>query len=170
LDSPQSPFVVSVDHIGITVRDLDAARHFYGDVLGLKVLVEATEDDSARDEQQVSSAPEDGAPEGGLYDSHHVVRRSLAFEPINGVAITLNSYPEDNLKGAPAGRLDRLGYTHLAFDVPDLAAFTDKMRALGIAPVAPGYYPDPDGNLVQVDEAGHNQRIRERIRDERRAQ
>lgn len=158
-----TPELVAVDHITITVRDMGVARRFYEDVLGLRVLTDVVVEGTTT---YGGFAVEDGkvvelgSPSGGgLYDAAHAVRHMVVFERIGGVSLSLVSHPGDELAGAPTDKLDRLGYTHLAFDVRDLDAFVARVRSLGVEPVAPGFLQDPDGNLIQVQEVGHADRI-----------
>ena len=89
----------------------------------------------------------------------------VVFERVGGVSLSLVTHPGDRVLGEPASKLDRLGYTHLAFDVRDLGAFTQRLRRLGVHPIAPGFYRDPEGNIIQVQEAGHADRIHQMYRE-----
>jgi catechol 2,3-dioxygenase-like lactoylglutathione lyase family enzyme len=169
LDTDDHPHFVAVDHITITVQEMDRARDFYTNVLGLRVLTDVTVEGEMTYggfAVQDGEVVELGRASGGVaYDRPHAVRRMIVFERIGGVSLTLVTHPGDELGGQPAVRLDRLGYTHLAFDVKDLGAFTERMRAHGVEPLAPGFYPDPEGNLIQVQEAGHADRIHQLYRE-----
>jgi len=165
----QHPDFVSVDHITITVQDMEGTKHFYTELLGLRVLTDVTVDGWTT---YGGFAVEDGkvvelhtASDGKVYDRAHAVRRMVIFERIGGVSLTLIAHPGDELEGQPAVKLDRLGYTHLAFDVRDLDAFVARMRALGVEPVAPGFFQDPEGNLIQIQETGHSDRIHQLYHD-----
>lgn len=163
----QSDFV-AVDHMTITVQDVDTVKHFYSELLGLRVITDVTVDGwttfggfAINDGEVVELGT---SSDGTVYDAPHAKRRMVIFERIGGVSLTLVSHPGDELGGAPADKLDRLGYTHLAFDVRDLDAFVARMRSLGVEPVAPGFFRDPEGNLVQIQESGHADRIHELYR------
>jgi catechol 2,3-dioxygenase-like lactoylglutathione lyase family enzyme len=163
------PDFVCVDHITITVQDMDGARHFYSDKLGLRVLTDVTVDGWTT---YGGFAVEDGevvelgqASDGAPYDRPHAKRRMIVFERIGGVSLTLITHPGDELAGEPAVKLDRLGYTHLAFDVHDLSAFVSRMRSNGVEPLAPGFFRDPEGNLIQIQESGHADRIHQLYRE-----
>jgi catechol 2,3-dioxygenase-like lactoylglutathione lyase family enzyme len=165
----QHPEFVGVDHITITVQDIDRAKHFYVEKLGLRVLTDVTVDGSTtyggfavEEGEVVELAP---ASDGTAYDRPHDKRRMIVFERIGGVSLTLITHPGDELGGEPAVKLDRLGYTHLAFDVHDLSAFVSRMRSLGVDPVAPGFFQDPEGNLIQIQESGHADRIHQLYRE-----
>jgi catechol 2,3-dioxygenase-like lactoylglutathione lyase family enzyme len=163
------PHFVAVDHVTITVQEMDRAKDFYSGVLGLRVLTDVTVEGettyggfAVRDGEVVELGRASG---GAAYDRPHPIRRMIVFERIGGVSLTLVTHPGDRLEGQPAVRLDRLGYTHLAFDVRDLSAFADRMRSHGVEPLAPGFYPDPEGNLIQVQETGHADRIHQLYRE-----
>jgi catechol 2,3-dioxygenase-like lactoylglutathione lyase family enzyme len=163
------PDFVAVDHVTITVQDMDRVVGFYTGVLGLRALTDVTVDG---DTTYGGFAIQDGevvelgrASNGTAYDRPHIKRRMVVFERVGGVSLSLVTHPGDELLGQPASKLDRLGYTHLAFDVRDLGAFTEKLQRLGVDPIAPGFYRDPEGNIVQVQEAGHADRIHQMYRD-----
>jgi catechol 2,3-dioxygenase-like lactoylglutathione lyase family enzyme len=160
---------VAVDHITITVQDVEAARHFYADLMGLRVLTDVTVDGptafggfAVQDGQVVELS---NSSDGTVYDHEHATRRHIIFERVGGVSLSLNSHPGDVLAGDAARKLDRVGYTHLAFNVRDLEAFVARMRSLGVEPVAPGFFRDPEGNLVQIQEADDADRIHQMYRD-----
>ncbi len=161
--------LVGIDHITITVRDIEAATRFYEDVVGLRVLTNVRVDGEStfggfavQDGEVVELAT---ASEGAIYDSVHAIRRMVIFERVGGISLTLIGHPGDELGGRPSEKLDRLGYTHLAFDVRNLDAFFAKARSLGVEPPAPGFLQDPDGNLIQFQEVGQSARIHQLYRD-----
>jgi catechol 2,3-dioxygenase-like lactoylglutathione lyase family enzyme len=165
----EHPEFVAIDHITITVQDIDCVKHFYSDLLGLRVLTDVSVDGSTT---YGGFAVEQGrivelaaASNDALYDRPHARRRMVVFERIGGVSLTLITHPGDELQGAPAEKLDRIGYTHLAFDVRDLDAFIARMRSQGVEPAAPGFFQDPEGNLIQVQEVGHADRIHRLYRE-----
>jgi catechol 2,3-dioxygenase-like lactoylglutathione lyase family enzyme len=141
------PEFVSVDHISLTVRDMDAAKHFYADLVGLPVLTDVTVDDHAS-----------GTP---IYDMEHRKRRMVVFERVGGVSLALISHPGDELQGEPIEMLDRVGWTHFAFIVRNLDGFMKRMESLGVPPVAKGFLRDPEGNLIQFEEPGDADRIKQ---------
>jgi catechol 2,3-dioxygenase-like lactoylglutathione lyase family enzyme len=161
--------LVAVDHMTVTVRDIEVSKRFYQDVLGLRILTDVRVDGEST---FGGFAVEDGkvvelatASDGAIYDGVHAVRRMVVFERIGGVSLTLIGHPGDELGGTPSEKLDRLGYTHLAFDVRDIEAFLARIRSLGVEPSAPGFLQDPDGNLIQFQEVGHADRIHQLYRD-----
>ncbi len=165
----EGPQVIAVDHITITVRDMAKAKRFYEEVLGLRTLTDVRVDGEST---FGGFAVEDGkvvelatASEGSIYDGVHGVRHMIIFERIGGTSLTLIAHPGDELGGSPAEKLDRLGYTHLAFDVADLDAFIARARSLGVEPPAPGFLQDPDGNLIQFQQVGQADRIHQLYHD-----
>jgi catechol 2,3-dioxygenase-like lactoylglutathione lyase family enzyme len=165
----EHPDFVSVDHVTITVQDIDTVKRFYSDLIGLRVLTDVSVDGSttyggfAVEQGQVVEVAV--ASNDSVYDQPHARRRMVVFERVGGVSLTLITHPGDELRGAPADKLDRLGYTHLAFDVRDLDAFVARMRSHGVEVVAPGFFQDPEGNLIQIQEVGHADRIHQLYRE-----
>ncbi len=168
-DLVEHPEFVSVDHVTITVQDIDAVKHFYSDLIGLRVLTDVSVDGSTT---YGGFAVERGevvelvaASNDSIYDRPHARRRMVVFERVGGVSLTLITHPGDELEGAGADKLDRLGYTHLAFDVRDLDSFVSRIRSRGVEPIAPGFFRDPEGNLIQIQQVGHADRIHQLYRD-----
>lgn len=163
--------LVAIDHITITVQDMAAVKDFYERVIGLPVetdVVVEGEDTAGgfalQGDDMVELNTDTGAP---IFDQAHGVRHMVIFERVGGTGtrLTLITHPGDTLGGAPTDKLDRLGYTHLALDVRDLEAFTERVRMLGVEPAAPGFYRDPEGNIVQVQQVGHADRIHDLYRE-----
>ena len=168
----EHPELVAIDHITITVQDMAAVRDFYERVIGLRVETDVTVDGEGtyggfalQDGEVVELNMDSGAP---IFDQAHAVRHMVIFERIGGTGtrLTLISHPGDTLGGATTDKLDRLGYTHLALDVRDLDAFVARLRASGVEPAAPGFYRDPEGNIIQVQEVGHADRIHDLYREQ----
>ena len=143
--------VSRIDHVGITVSDLDRALGFYRDLLGLRVNA-----DSTVDEPEVAELL-------GL-DSARI--RIVDLDSGDGRIVELIQYLE------PKGR--RLAYdssdaatAHVAFTVDDLGAVRERLRAAGativsrraITIIEPGgsfdgaiclYVRDPDGMILEL--------------------
>jgi catechol 2,3-dioxygenase-like lactoylglutathione lyase family enzyme len=138
-----SEFSISgVDHIGITVRDMDASVRFYRDLLGLHMVCDV----------EVSHRP-GRAP--GIYSSSHSRRRFALFATGSGPNLALNGHPGDELPGEPIPA-DGVGINHVSLVVSDLAALTERLVAAGIESPGPGWFVDPDGTLVQFEEPGYS--------------
>ena len=96
---------VSIDHITITVQDIDSVKHFYADLLGLRVVTDVSVDGSTT---YGGFAVEQGeivelaaASNNAVYDRPHARRRMVVFERIGGVSLTLITHPGDELEGTP---------------------------------------------------------------------
>ena len=159
----EHPDFTAVDHVTITVKDMAAAKHFYADILGLGVKTDVTVEGEStfggfaiQDGKLVEVVTASG---GAVYDGVHGIRHMVVFERVGGVSLSLIAHPGDELTGTPSEKLDRLGYTHLAFDVRDLPSLLTRLKAQGVVESAPGFIQDPDGNLIQLQQVGHADQI-----------
>ena len=141
-----APEYLSVDHISITVTDMDASVRFYAEQLGLPVKADVTVDD------KVSNNPEYRP----LYNASHPQRRLVMLGPVSGATIALIAHPGDDLQGEASPKLDAVGLNHFALTVRDLPGLVARMRSFGVEPVAQGYFADPDGNLIQFEGPGES--------------
>jgi catechol 2,3-dioxygenase-like lactoylglutathione lyase family enzyme len=143
--------VSRIDHVGITVSDLDRALGFYRDVLGLRVIADATVT-----EPEVAE----------LLGLDSVQLRIADLDSGDGRIVELIQYVQ------PKGR--RIAYessdsatAHIAFTVDDLAALRDRLTSAGATMVSrqpitinePGgafdgaicfYVRDPDGVILEL--------------------
>jgi len=143
--------VSRIDHIGITVSDVDRALSFYRDVLGLRVIADGTVT-----EPEVAE----------LLGLDSVQLRIADLDSGDGRIVELIQYVQ------PKGR--RIAYessdsatAHIAFTVDDLAAVRDRLTSAGAAMVSrqpitidePGgafdgaicfYVRDPDGIILEL--------------------
>jgi len=143
--------VSRIDHVGITVSDVDRALGFYRDLLGLRVVADTTISEPAVAELL------------GL-DSVHL--RIVDLDSGDGRIVELIQYVQ------PAGR--RIDYEssdaateHIAFTVDDLAAVRARLAEAGAKIVSrrpltiddPGgsfdgaiclYVRDPDGAILEL--------------------
>ena len=143
--------VSRIDHVGITVSDLDRALGFYRDVLGLRVIADATVT-----EPEVAE----------LLGLDSVQLRIADLDSGDGRIVELIQYVQ------PKGR--RIAYessdsatAHIAFTVDDLAAVRDRLTSAGATMVSrqpitinePGgafdgaicfYVRDPDGIILEL--------------------
>ena len=141
--------IMGIDHIAMTVRDVTKAVHFYRDLVGLKVT----------SDYQLDQDPNRPT---ALYCARHARRHLVTFDTFGGPALALNAHPGDDLPGERL-LLDSVGINHVSFLVSDLAALTTRMSAAGVESPAPGWFFDPDGNLVQFEEPGHSQAALQRL-------
>lgn len=140
-----------IDHVGITVSDLDRALGFYRDLLGLRVVA-----DSTVREPEVAD----------LLGLDSVQLRIADLDPGDGRIVELIQYVQ------PKGK--RLDYTsadpataHIAFTVDDLASVRERLMDAGATIVSsrpitisdPGgsfdgatclYVRDPDGAILEL--------------------
>jgi len=145
--------VYRIDHVGITVSDVDRALGFYRDVLGLRVIADAT-----------ATEPE----VADLLGLDSVKLRIADLDSGDGRIVELIQYVEP--KGGPvAYESSDSGTTHIAFTVDNLAAVRERLTEAGATVVSrrpitinePGgafdgaicyYVRDPDGAIVELVE------------------
>ena len=140
-----------IDHVGITVSDLDRSLHFYRDVLGMKLLARSTLKDAGN------------ADLLGVDDLELTI---ADLDPGDGRVVELLQY------SAPSGK--RVAYRswdsasmHLALTVDDLDALRSRLQEAGIEIISrrpltisdPGtswdgvrclYVRDPDGAVLEL--------------------
>ena len=150
--------VTRIDHVGITVSDLDRALGFYRDLLGLEVMSDQTR--PIGDMPTLYAKPETG--------KRRAVNLRYGKGPGRGFLV-LSERPG----GTPgeAIKLDEVGISHFSWWVDDLRAIHDKLKAAGIKIlVAPSevdpagfgetsthkyltcLFEDPDGIILQFDQ------------------
>lgn len=146
--------VTGLNHVGLTVGNLDAAVRHYCDVLGLKLLAR-TEDDSP----MIRTIT--GIPDARV--------RIADLATANGGVIELIEYVSPQKPQHQLGLLD-VGTSHVALQVENIDAAYAELVAASVpvtsAPVeidAPGtiwhgarvlYSRDPDGRTVELIETG----------------
>jgi catechol 2,3-dioxygenase-like lactoylglutathione lyase family enzyme len=138
------PNYMAVDHISITVSDMQASKRFYIDQLGLPVVSDVETADKVSNDERYQP----------LYDAKHTMRQLVVLGPVGDVKIALIGHPGDSLQGAADPMLDRVGLNHFALTVEDLPGLVERMASFGVEPVAAGYFMDPDGNLIQFEAPG----------------
>jgi catechol 2,3-dioxygenase-like lactoylglutathione lyase family enzyme len=115
------PGLLGVEHIGLTVPDLEAATKFFVDVLGAEALFEvgpfSSEDDWM--EKHLGVHP------------RAVIRRLRMLRLMNGPSLELFEYASpDQVHDRP--RNSDAGGHHLAFYVTDMGAAVEHLRARGV--------------------------------------
>lgn len=139
-------------HVNVTSHDWRRLAAFYTDVFGC-VFVPP--------ERDIRSADLDAAT--GLHDAH-LTGAHLRLPGHGDTGPTLEIFSYDALEGHPGTRVDRPGWGHLAFQVPDVPAAVDAVVAAGGGrhgdiittrttdgrQVTWVYTTDPDGNLVEL--------------------
>ena len=138
-----------VDHVGITVTDLDAAIAWYGEVFGLGVLQGATV--IGGDEERVRDI---FGP--GVADFRIAYLGSEA-----GTRVQLFQFTEPAVERRPESfEYWRTGISHVGLACADVADAVARLEAHGgrrrsaIHGAAPGlvycYCEDPDGNVIEL--------------------
>jgi lactoylglutathione lyase len=124
---------LTLDHIAITVQDMDRAVGFYRDVLGFEVLGQLVLNDGAF---------------------------RLVYLQAGAGRIELFAFSEEGRGLDPSARNEDLGFKHVAFQVDDVDAVARRLHEHGVdftvEPTdAPGavrlaFFRDPDGNLLEI--------------------
>jgi len=164
MKSATLPGVMHVDHVALTVPDLDEAVRFYGDVLGAKELYRLGPFD-ARDLPAL--------PNGTDWTAAHVnvgdARLTLLMMALGkNLMLELFHYerPDDAIK-TPRRNCD-LGASHIALKVENLDAALEFLRERGVrlmagpieitdgpcAGLRVNYFLDPFGNQLELVEYG----------------
>ncbi len=125
--------VLSLDHIAVTVQDMERAVTFYRNVLGLEVL-------------------------GQLLLNEGTFK--LVYLQAGAARIELFAFTEEGRRSETADRNEDLGFKHIAFTVDDVDAVARRLQAhdvpFTVEPTdAPGgvrlaFFHDPDGNLLEI--------------------
>jgi catechol 2,3-dioxygenase-like lactoylglutathione lyase family enzyme len=148
----------AVSHVAIGVRDMENSLHFYRDLLGLKVTLDAMENIGGL--KTLFTDPQKGK------------RRAvyLRFEEGPDASfIVLSQNPGEST--GEAIKLDQVGIHHFAFWVDDLRERVEKLKASGVTILVPPIesdtiayggppgkkvltclFQDPDGIIVQFDQ------------------
>jgi catechol 2,3-dioxygenase-like lactoylglutathione lyase family enzyme len=148
----RAPRVVGVDHVAITVADLDRSLEFYGDLLGLRV----------RDR--------------GMLDSELIERMTglpgaeveYADVELGTRVLELLAYRSQDPRRAAPSRQERPGSVHIALEVDDARRVHGRLAERGFAPLSPPqtlpddgsdwagcvifYVRDPDGVTIEIVE------------------
>jgi catechol 2,3-dioxygenase-like lactoylglutathione lyase family enzyme len=139
-------------HVNVTGSDWRRLASFYDDVFGME-LVPPERDFSGPDLEAAT-----GVANAHLRGAHLRLPDDGASGP------TLEIYQYDDVEPARPPRVDRSGWGHIAFQVPDVAAALDAFVDAGggrfgevitLTTSAGGrvtwcYATDPDGNIVEL--------------------
>jgi glyoxylase I family protein len=145
---------VRLDHVNIVVSDMARAERFYGEVLGLRRGFERLLEGEWI--ERVTGLP--GA-----------TAHCVFYEPEGGGRVELLQYFSPTGEPLPPNRLPQTpGLRHIAFEVEDLDALCERLRAAGVEFVSPPvevpfqvadagrkrlcYFHDPEGVLLEVAE------------------
>lgn len=145
------PTLPRPSHLGLCVRDLDAALRFWCDGLGF----------DAAERYELDSDTLDGLDRSLEADGHVAVVSQ--FVRHGSMAIELLHYTDPEPHGAPSTTRTQLGLTHLAFHVADLDTAVARVVAAGGTVVESTrasvgielvFLADPDGNRVELLQMG----------------
>ncbi len=127
----------SLDHVAITVADMDRSLAFYAGLLGCEVLGQLLLDD-------------------GTFKLVYLRKGRALIE----LFAHRSAPPDPDRSGAPAPAPRRGGFEHLAFHSDDVDAVAADLAAAGVPfSVAPkdaagnvrlAFFRDPDGNTLEV--------------------
>ena len=139
-------------HVNLTGRDWRRLAAFYTDVFGCEFVPP---------ERDIRSADLDAAT--GLRDAH-LTGAHLRLPGYGDTGPTLEIFEYEEIDDHPGIRIDRPGWGHVAFQVPDVAAALDAVVAAGGGRfgeivsmqtkdgrhITWVYVTDPDGNVVEL--------------------
>jgi len=143
---------VRFGHVNVTSRDWRRLAAFYTEVFGCEFVPP---------ERDIRSADLDAAT--GLRDAH-LTGAHLRLPGHGSTGPTIEIYSYDELTEHPGPRVDRPGWGHVAFQVPDVPAALAAVAAAGggglgsviTTRTADGrqvtwvYATDPDGNIIEL--------------------
>jgi catechol 2,3-dioxygenase-like lactoylglutathione lyase family enzyme len=138
-----------VHHISLSTTDLDALIHFYRDLLGMKL-------------DRISPL----APGFTAFETVVGIRNvsgSVAQFNLGNMNMEVFCYTDPTPRPGERRPACDAGIRHMAFDVKDIAAEYERLKAAGVdfisrpQYIAPGkctscYCYDPDGNIVELQE------------------
>jgi len=139
-------------HVNVTSADWRGLAGFYTDVFGCELVPP---------ERDISGPHLDRATGIG---GAHITGAHLRLPGHGSDGPTIEIFQYDSIEAARAPRVDRAGWGHVAFQVPDVAAALEIVRDAGGSSVgevittttATGrqvtwcYATDPDGNIVEL--------------------
>ena len=139
-----------VDHITVTVSDMERSLRFYRDQLGFGVTLDVV-------------APHDREVMNLAHRTPREGHRMVTLDTGGGITVSLTEYKDPHGEGI---LLDDLGVTHFAVGVSDLAALTERLVGMGVESPRPGFFVDPDGILIQFMSPGHASETRARYQNQ----
>lgn len=138
--------MTALRHVGIVVGDLDRALHFYRDLLGFNVAVDADES-------------------GDFLDAILAISkarvRTVKLKGSDGAIVELLAFSSPAPDCGPSPTLVRRGPTHIAVTVQDLEGLHARMSSAGVKFTTPPrtspdgkakvtFCQDPDGTYVEL--------------------
>jgi glyoxylase I family protein len=138
-----------VRHVAIATNDAERMLAFYGDVLGLEIVIDYTWQDDTVVADRITALR-------GSSARHIMLRKGNAYFEI------FQYFSPQPAQGDPSRRVCDPGITHLCFDVVDLDCEYERLSKAGMTfqcrpqDVGPGvrttYGRDPDGNVIELQE------------------
>jgi len=143
---------VRFGHVNVTARDWRLLADFYTEVFDCRLVPP---------ERDIQGAHLDAAT--GLHDAH-LTGAHLRLPGYGDDGPTIEIYSYDALQVHPGPAVDRAGWGHIAFQVPDVQAAVDAVQAAGGGRVGEVsttrtsdgrsvtwcYATDPEGNIVEL--------------------
>ena len=138
-----------VHHISLSTTDMDKFVHFYRDLLGVKL-------------DRISPLPDGFEPFETVVGMRNVSGQVAQFD-LGNMNMEVFCYSKPAPRPGERRPACDAGIRHIAFDVKNIAAEYERLKAAGInfiSPpqhIAPGkctscYFYDPDGNIVELQE------------------
>lgn len=140
--------MLGIRHTGIVVSDLERARRFYRDLLGLKIVKEMDES---------------GEHMNNILSLENVSVKTVKMAADDGNLIELLYFKSHTEKPRKNVRSSEIGCSHVAFTVSNLESEYQRLKAEGVVFNAPPqnspdgyakvtYCKDPDGTLIELVE------------------
>ncbi len=160
--------ITNIGHASFNVRQMDAMKAFYGDILGMHNLFGTTCGElaeSARQRFGDHPSPEERA----VLDAMEANRDKRYIEYFKFAERQyIEFFDTPGAQAFPGSRGDYYGYLKMNFEVDDIEALRGHLLRCGVALVRDGYTSvdgsreiavlDPDGNEVQFTEYSANAR------------
>ena len=118
--------ITATNHTGLTVSDIDRSLAFFRDVLGFEVTAKTHH--SGRMTEQITGVPD--------------AEMEIAFVELPGHRIELLQYLQPDGRRVSDLRPCDTGFAHLAFEVDDVEAVLEAIKAGGFAAVNPPASPE----------------------------
>ncbi len=135
-----------VNHASLSVSDIDRSAKWYCDVLGMEVFRRL--DTESRELETLSA----------LRGAH--VRTAFLRQPGEAFTIEFTQYVSPPAPKLPVGQNNAVGSYHLGFQVEDVEAAYQRMKAQGVRFKSPPisfpsgtkacYFHDPDGIILEI--------------------
>ena len=143
--------ITALEHVALSVRDMDTSLAFYRDTLGMSVLRELE--------------PGVGGEKLGVITGMPNCRARIAHLDLGGTMLELFQYLEPEGHSQPVDRRQAdHGFIHLGLTSTDTVADYERLQALGVEFISeplefrPGvwivYFRGPDGEVCELRQSG----------------